>query len=114
MEVQVRQSDKQDDVHILEIEGRIDAKTASDIEQELNVLKEHHVVKIIIDFSAVNYISSGGLRVFLTALKWAKAGNGDLKLACLEKNVEKIFKLAGFTKIFNIFPDVDNALQAFS
>ncbi len=114
MEVRVRQSKEYDEVHVLEVEGRIDAKTASDIEQELNSLKEQHIVKIIIDFSAVNYISSGGLRVFLTALKWAKAGNGDLKLACLGKNVEKIFKLAGFTKIFNIFPDVDHAIEAFS
>ena len=91
MEVRVRQSEQQADVHVVEIEGRIDAKTASKIEQELNSLKECQVVKIIIDFSAVNYISSGGLRVFLTALKWAKAGNGDLKLASLEKNVEKNF-----------------------
>ncbi|PIE33734.1 anti-anti-sigma factor [candidate division KSB3 bacterium] len=113
MEIQAYQAEQGSDVQVLEIEGRIDAKTASEIEQELNSLKERQIVKIIIDFSAVNYISSGGLRVFLTALKWTKAGNGDLKLASLEKNVEKIFKLAGFTKIFNIFPDVNNALAAF-
>jgi len=51
--------------------------------------------------------------VFLTALKWTKSGNGDLKLAQMENNVEKIFKLAGFTKIFNIFPSLQEAVNAF-
>ena len=113
MNVSIRQAGQHADVHIVEIEGRIDAKTASDIENELNALKEKQAIKIIVDFSRVNYISSGGLRVFLSALKWAKAGNGDLKLANMEQNVEKIFKLAGFTKIFNILPDIDSALNAF-
>lgn len=113
MDVNVRQAGQNADVHIVEIEGRIDAKTATDIENELNALKEKQAVKIIVDFARVNYISSGGLRVFLSALKWAKAGNGDLKLVNMEQNVEKIFKLAGFTKIFNILPNIDSALHAF-
>lgn len=113
MDVNVRQAGQNADVHIVEIEGRIDAKTAADIENELNALKEKQAVKIIVDFARVNYISSGGLRVFLSALKWAKAGNGDLKLVNMEQNVEKIFKLAGFTKIFNILPTIDSALNAF-
>jgi anti-anti-sigma factor len=113
MNIQIRQAEQNEEIHILEIEGRIDMKTASEIEAELDTLKKANVVKIIVDFSGVNYISSGGLRVFLTALKWTKAGNGDLKLVSLEKNVEKIFRLAGFTKIFNILPDAESAIQAF-
>lgn len=113
MEIRVHRSEQHEDVHILEIEGRIDTKTASDVENELNTLQENNAVKIVVDFSEVNYISSGGLRVFLTALKWARSSNGDVKLVNLEKNVEKIFKLAGFTKIFNILPDMESALQSF-
>lgn len=113
MEIRVQCLEDYQDISIVEIEGRIDAKTASDIEQELITLQEQNRSKIIVDFSQVNYISSGGLRVFLTALKWTRANNGDLKLVSLEKNVEKIFKLAGFTKIFNIMPDKESALQAF-
>jgi anti-anti-sigma factor len=113
MEVRVRCSEKKPDVHIMEIEGRIDAHTATKIEEELQHLKDDNVVKIIVDFQQVNYISSGGLRVFLTALKWARSSNGDVKLVNLIPNVEKIFKLAGFTKIFNILEDIDSALDVF-
>jgi anti-anti-sigma factor len=113
MEVRVRRSDQEEDVHIMEIEGRIDAHTAPDVEKELLVLQEKKVAKIIVDFSEVKYISSGGLRVFLTALKWTRASSGDLKLVKLVPNVEKIFKLAGFTKIFNIMHDIESALNSF-
>jgi len=113
MEVRVRRSDRQKDIHIVEIEGRIDAHTAPDVEKELKTLLDDGFVKIVIDFSQVNYISSGGLRVFLTALKQTRANNGDLKLVNLISNVEKIFKLAGFTKIFNIMNDVESALNTF-
>lgn len=113
MEVQVRRSEEQEDIHIVEIEGRIDAHTAPDVEKKLKTLLDNGFVKIVVDFSGVNYISSGGLRVFLTALKQTRANNGDLKLAELIPNVEKIFKLAGFTKIFNIISDVESALNAF-
>lgn len=114
MEVQVRLCEQQDDIYIVEIGGRIAVDTAADVEEELNALQDKNVSKIIVDFARVNYISSGGLRVFLTALKRTRAHNGDLKLVNLEPNVEKIFKLAGFTKIFNILPDVDSAVAAFA
>ncbi len=113
MEVRIRHSEGQEDVHIVEIEGKIDAYTAPEVEKALQALLEKGVVKIIVDFAQVNYISSAGLRVFLTALKQTRANNGDLKLVNLIPNVEKIFKLAGFTKIFNIMSDVASALNAF-
>lgn len=113
MEVRGHYSEKKPDVYVMEIEGRIDAHTAAKAEEELQRLKEKNSVKIIVDFEKVNYISSGGLRVFLTALKWTRSQSGDLKLVNLVPNVEKIFKLAGFTKIFNIMNDRESALDTF-
>lgn len=113
MEVRVHRAEGQKDVQIVEIEGRIDAHTAPEVEKALTALLAMGAVRIIVDFTQVNYISSGGLRVFLTALKQTRANNGDLKLVRLIPNVEKIFKLAGFTKIFNIMSDVESALNVF-
>lgn len=113
MEVQVHHSDKKEGVAIVVIDGRIDAHTAPDVEKALHSLQEQQIAKIIVDFEEVNYISSGGLRVFLTALKWTRANGGDVKLARLTSNVEKIFRLAGFTKIFNITTGIDEALEGF-
>lgn len=113
MEVRGHYSEKKPEVYIMEIEGRIDAHTAAKVEEELQSVKDKNIAKIIVDFEKVNYISSGGLRVFLTALKWTRAQSGDLKLVNLVPNVEKIFKLAGFTRLFNILPDRESGLEAF-
>jgi anti-sigma B factor antagonist len=114
MEVRVRRSETREDVSIVEIDGRIDPQTAPEVEEQLNILLNNNYVKIIVDFKQVNYISSGGLRVFLMALKQTRAKNGDVKLVNLIPNVEKIFKLAGFTKIFNILSDIESALTSFA
>ena len=100
MEVRGNYSEKKLDVYVIEIEGRIDAHTAPKVEEELQHLKEKDVVKVIVDFEKVNYISSGGLRVFLTALKWTRAQSGDLKLVNLMPNVEKIFQVSGIHQNF--------------
>lgn len=113
MVVQVRQAQQQSDVYIVEVEGKIAADTAPIVEETLKTLLDEEKVRIIVDFSKVSYISSAGLRVFLTALKQARAKNGDVKLVSLIPNVEKIFKLAGFTKIFTIMEDVESAVAAF-
>lgn len=114
MEVRARCSDTKENVYIVEIEGKIDSYTMSDVEKALKDLVEKNIVRLIIDFKKVDYISSGGLRIFLIALKDTRKKQGDLKLANMIPDVEKIFKLAGFTKIFNIMDDIESAVHAFS
>jgi anti-anti-sigma factor len=111
MEIRTRQAEQQEDVRIAEVEGRIAADTTTQLEDALTALLEEGIVKIIVDLGNVNYISSAGLRVFLTTLKQVKAGNGVLILANLIPDVAKVFKLAGFTKIFTITDNVESALQ---
>lgn len=113
MDVQVRLGEQQKGIQIVEIEGKIAADTAPEVEKVLKSLLDAGTVKLIVDLAGVTYISSGGLRVFLTALKQARGKDGDVKLVKLIPNVEKIFKLAGFTKIFSIMNDVESALNAF-
>jgi anti-anti-sigma factor len=112
MEIRTSRAEQQEDVRIVEVEGRIAADTTTQLENALRALLEEGAVKIIVDLGNVNYISSAGLRVFLTTLKQVKAGNGVLILVNLVPEVAKVFKLAGFTKIFTIMDDVESALQS--
>jgi anti-sigma B factor antagonist len=101
-----------DDVRIVELEGRIAADTITELEDALAAVVAEGTHHIIIDLASVSYISSAGLRVFLSTLKSVKARNGVLILVNLHPNVAKVFKLAGFTKIFTILDDVPSALAA--
>ncbi len=78
----------------------------------LTIVLQEGSINIVVDLGEVGYISSAGLRVFLSTLKSVKAKSGILVLANLHSNVAKVFKLAGFTKIFTIMDDVASAVES--
>ena len=82
------------------IEGRVDSKTAPEFE---SIVKEEfgNSDSMIIDLAKVNYISSAGLRVFLTAHKTMSAKDG-LKVINVCKEVMAIFDVTGFSGVLNI------------
>jgi anti-sigma B factor antagonist len=94
-----------DGATILSLTGRIDTATAPTLEQAINKAIDGGNRKILLDFTAVTYISSGGLRVLLATAKKLKQP-GDKYAA----EVHKILKLAGFTTIFSIYPSEGEAL----
>ncbi len=81
------------------IEGSIDALTAQELEAAVNDAAPR-CEKMILDMSAVDYISSGGLRVVVGANH--TLGKGNLILRGLAPNVLEIFRLTGFTKYLTI------------
>jgi anti-anti-sigma factor len=99
-----------DNATILSVAGRIDTATAPALEQAINQQIEQQHRKILLDFSSVTYISSGGLRVLLATAKKLKNPNDRFALCCLSAEVAKILKLAGFTSIFSISPTEGEAL----
>jgi anti-sigma B factor antagonist len=97
-------------VTIVSPAGRIDTLSAPILEQAINQAIEAGVRKLLLDFSAVSYISSGGLRVLLATAKKLKGPGDRYGLCCLSIEVHKIIRLAGFTSIFSIYPSEGEAL----
>ena len=100
------------DVCIIEISGRMDSFSSKEIEERLNDVIERNK-EILIDLSAVDYISSVGLRVLLSVLKKQKERDGSIKLASLQPFVRDIFKITGFDRIFSISRDQEDAMGKF-
>ena len=99
-----------DGTTVLSISGRIDTVTAPVLEQAINREIESGHRKVLLNFSAVSYISSGGLRVLLATAKKLKVPGDRFGICCLSAEVLKILKLAGFTSIFSIYPSEAEAL----
>ena len=95
---------------VLTLTGRLDTIAAPILEQAINRTIESGARKILLDFSRVSYISSGGLRVLLAAAKKLKNPGDRYGLCCLSPEVHKIIKLAGFTSIFSLYPSEGEAL----
>jgi len=96
--------------NILSVSGRIDTATAPAMEQEINKIIDSGGRSVLLDFSKVAYISSGGLRVLLSTAKKLKNPGDKFALCSLSPEVMKILKLAGFNTIFSIYPTEGEAL----
>ena len=67
---------------------------------------------LVIDMSAVDYISSVGLRVLMLAAKQAEAQSGRIAIAGLTPMVREVFEISRFDLLFRIFDSVEQALAA--
>jgi anti-sigma B factor antagonist len=101
-----------DTVTVLTVTGRVDAMTAGSLETALNNLIAGGSRKIILDFTGLVYISSGGLRVLLATAKTLHNETDRFALSGLSHDVQKIMRLAGFTAIFAIYTTVQEASAA--
>lgn len=84
----------------LQIMGRLDTVTAPELEA---CLKESlgGVANLIMDFAALDYISSAGLRVILQAQKTMNK-QGDMLIKNVNETINEVFEMTGFVDILNI------------
>ncbi len=82
------------------LEGRLDTMTAPQLEEELN-RSMPAAESLELDFSRLEYISSAGLRVLLSAHK-AMSGKGGMTVRNVNDIVQEVFEVTGFADILNI------------
>ncbi len=85
---------------IVALEGRLDTMTAPELEAELNQNLEK-AESLTLDFSKLEYISSAGLRVLLSAHKMMSA-KGGMKVIHVNEIVSEVFEVTGFADILTI------------
>ncbi len=92
-------------------DGRLDAASAPALQERLLSCIERGETSVLLDFVRLDYISSAGLRVLLTATKRLQACDGRLAVCSLTANVREVFAVSGFDTIIEIHPDHTIALQ---
>lgn len=92
------------DTHtLIAIKGRLDTLTAPEFDKATEALRTAETPgDIVIDCAEMEYISSAGLRSFITLLKKTKASQSSLEVINLSDSIRAIFDMTGFTTIFNI------------
>lgn len=91
------------------IEGELDTATAPDLDAAIQSCLAEGTNVLLLDLSGTDYVSSMGLRVFLSTLKALKPAGGRLVLAGLNDEVQEIIDLAGFAPLFEICGTADQA-----
>ena len=111
--MQVTLADR-DNAVVLTIAGSVDGLCADQLSEAFAQPIGQHRVRLVADLSRVNYTSTAGLRALLGALKESRRHGGDLRLAALQPQVERVLALAGFTGIVQVFADVDAAVASYA
>ena len=67
---------------------------------------------VVVDLSGVDFIDSAGLGLLIALLKRISERGGDLKIAGLQKKVRMVFEITRAFKVFDIFDNAAEALNA--
>ena len=104
--------EKVNDIAVISLSGRLNVTTTAELEQVFTKLLEEKQTKVLVECRELEYISSAGLRVLLTAAKQFKKISGEIALAGLSQNVKQVFEISGFTSIFTIYTTRDEAVKS--
>lgn len=103
---------RQGNVIILKVQGKLDSISSPELDKHLASLVESGSRQIVLDLAELEYVSSSGLRVFLTAAKSLKRTQGKLALVNLSVQVQQIFGIAGYESILPVSRTLKEAVDA--
>lgn len=92
--------DLKDDTLTILLDGRLDTLTAPLLEDEIKNI-DKNVKHLVFNMAMLNYISSAGLRLMLSAQKKMNK-QGDMIIKGANETLKEIFEVTGFLEILNI------------
>ena len=87
---------------IARLTGRLDTAAAVEVAPDFQALAEQANQHIILDCSELAYISSSGLRLFLSLRKESAAKGGKLQVSNINNDIRQVFMMTGFISLFEI------------
>ena len=89
---------------IVSLHGKLDAISTGDVEKALLDAIAGGEVKLLVDCSKLDFISSAGLRSFIMANKRMKPSGGTITLVAMQRDVNEIIHISGLAPLFKIQP----------
>ena len=100
-----------DGVCIITLSGDIDAHTSPSFKEAIDKNIASGNIRIVFDFSALNYISSAGIGVLNAALHTVKGKGGKMSIACASKTVYDTLDVMYFTKKIAVKNDLASSIK---
>lgn len=83
------------------LSGRLDTAAAPQFGKDIEPLLEQADKPIVLDCTELEYISSSGLRLFLTLRKKTLAEGGSVTIKGVNAEIKQVFTITGFFSLFN-------------
>ena len=91
---------EENELYVVYFDGRLDTAAAPETEKTVLPILEGKGRDIILDCSLLEYISSSGLRIFLSILKNAKTVDSKVRIRNISEEIRSVFAITGFTSLF--------------
>ncbi len=102
----------QDDVSVYFPKGRMDFPQSLDVENKINSRIKTGVSKIIFDLSRLDYLCSGGVRVFNSLIRKLNENNGKLVFCAPSPSVSNLIEMTALENDCEVYPTLFEALMA--
>ena len=93
---------KSEDVTTIQFIGRLDTPSSQEAMAKLSPVLEDTGGTIILDCERMTYISSSGLRIFLTFRKSSVEKGGKIIVHGINNDIRNVFMMTGFLSLFEI------------
>ena len=102
-------------VNIIYLSGRLDVQNSIQIEKEIHqLIKTEPGFHLLLNLFDVKYISSSGIRIFVSSMRVLKETGKKLKLCHMHDSVKKIFEVVELMDMFEIHDTEGEAVKSFS
>lgn len=91
------------EVAVFRIIGRLDSSNSPAFEASVLPSIRPGSNRVVLDFTALDYVSSAGLRVVLLAAKQTRATQGAFAIFGMSKSILHVFQMSGFARIIALF-----------
>ena len=88
-------------IMMAKLAGELDTAAVVQVEKDLQPIMESDM-DVILDCEQLTYISSSGLRLFLSVLKNQKTNDKNASIINLNTDLRRIFDMTGFNKLFGL------------
>jgi anti-anti-sigma factor len=104
--------ERRDEIAIITPVGRISEMEVHQLSAELTGLAEDGVVRMVLDFAEVEFVTSACLGVLMAAHKLCRGAGGWLHVARPQPLVRQILEITKLVRLFGIYDSVDEAATA--
>lgn len=104
-------SEKQQNVQVIKLQGRVDAATIPPLRDLIDSLAEQSIQDYVVDLGRVEFLDSAGMAVLVKLLKQARESQGDVVLLWSKQaDANRILTLTRFDKVFHMEHNLQPAL----
>ncbi|MBN3038529.1 MAG: STAS domain-containing protein [Candidatus Omnitrophica bacterium] len=109
MSLNIQVVKKKNYVYAVVLKGSIDVDSYQQLEEELKEIINESTKAVVVDMSAVDYISSIGIRVIMWAKKELQKLDANFAMIDLQPQIKKVFDAMKILPMIDIFDDMPEA-----